>query len=297
MERLAFLGRDFAETADAAATPNGARPRAPRARLSRRLLGRVGAAAFAACGLAASLAFLGEAQHPSSLDMGLAATPPAPLPAWIEIVPASQIFTLDAPELADEAKSYQARRHRGGGGRQDVLVLGGAAGRAPRLRVTLYRLGEEAPAEAAFFVDLARRAAEMGRAVARATQPTALQTRLGAFEAADFYLTGSDGSDAACLGFRNVDAAARLRITGFACGGGTDPANSAASRSELACLIDRIDLAPDADDAELAKLFAARDLADGGDCAEARREPPPARASQPGATHAAASPKGRRKTH
>jgi hypothetical protein len=295
MERLAYLDRDFAGSADAAALAAGARPRLaralPRGRRFRRLPLQLGMAALAACGLAAALALLGEARHPSTSDMSLA-PPSAPLPAWIEISPADQIFTLDAPEFAKEPRAYEARRHHAGGGRQDALVFGGADGRALRLRLNFYRVGAEAPPEAAFFVDLARRAAEMGRAIARAAQPTALQTRLGAFEAASLSLTGSDGFDAACLGFRSIGATAMLRITGFACDCAAD---LAAARSRLACLIDRIELAPSADDAELVKLFAARDLSAGGDCAEAQAEPPPARSSRPDISHAAASPRAHRK--
>ncbi|WOJ90548.1 hypothetical protein RZS28_04425 [Methylocapsa polymorpha] len=265
-----------------------------RASQSRRLLWRLGMGCLAASGFASVLAFLSAAQDPALRDMGLATPPPPPLPAWIEISHAAQVFGLEAPELAKETKSYEARRHRTGGGRQDVLTFGGVNGDAPRLRLTIYRVGEEATPDAAFFVDLARRAAEMGRAITRATQPTALPTRLGVFEAASLNLAQNDESDSACIGFRMINAAPKLRITGFACGG-ANPAAIVASKSELACLIDRIDLAA-AYDSQLMAFFAARDLSDDTACAGPRPGASLARSTRLEAPYEAASPKGQRKT-
>ena len=45
-------------------------------------------------------------------------------PAWIDIR-ASEVFHLDAPEMAGETRSYKALRHPGGGGRQDILEFSG----------------------------------------------------------------------------------------------------------------------------------------------------------------------------
>ena len=50
------------------------------------------------------------------------------------------------------------------------------------LRLVIYRPGKEAPPDQPFFVDLARRAAETGRAITRAAQPSAIVTKFGAFE-------------------------------------------------------------------------------------------------------------------
>jgi len=251
-------------------------------------------ACLAASGFASVLAFLSATQDPALRDIGSATPPPPPLPAWIEISRAAQIFGLEAPELAKETKSYEARRHRTGGGRQDVLTFGGANGDAPRLRLTIYRVGEEIAPDAAFFVDLARRAAEMGRAITRAAQPTALTTRLGVFEAASLNLAQNDESDSACLGFRMINAAPKLRITGFACGGANLVA-TVASKSELACLIDRINLET-SDDSELIAFFAARDLNGDTACAGSRPGTPLARSTRLETPYEAALPKGQRKT-
>lgn len=298
MRLPALQGRAFAGDIDAAIPSVGVRASLSQASQPRRLLWRLGMACLAASGLASVLAFLSEARDPAAPDMIQAAPPLAPLPAWIDISQAKEIFRFEAPELAKEARIYEARRHRAGGGRQDVLVFGASERVAPRLRLTIYRVGEETAPDAAFFVDLARRAAEMGRAITRATQPIALPTRLGVFEVASLDLAQNQGANAACLGFRMVNAAPKLRITGFACSGGADLASPAApSKSELACLIDRIELAAAANDSELVAFFAARELRGDTACAEPRDEAPLALRSPPEPSYEAAWRKGRRKKH
>ncbi len=101
----------------------------------------------------------------------------APLPAWIEIARPSEVFRLEAPEFAGDAKLYVARRHRTGGGRQDILEFGGSNDTAPLLNLLFYQPGNEALPESSFYVELARRAAETGRAIIRAEQPAEMATR------------------------------------------------------------------------------------------------------------------------
>jgi hypothetical protein len=79
--------------------------------------------------------------------------------------------------------------------------------------------GKEAPPDQPFFVDLARRAAETGRAITRAVRPSAIVTRFGAFEVAGLDLARGGTPATECLGFRFANAVPDLRITGFACGG------------------------------------------------------------------------------
>lgn len=267
MQRLAFQSQKFAGPADARPPFAAGRLRLSRARRFRRFLWRLAMAALAGSSLAFAVAFR-EARNPVSAGSGLLATPSAPLPAWVEIVRAEELFELAAPEFAGEPKFYEARRHRAGGGRQDILVLGGLNASAPFLRLVFYQAGDEAAPDAAFFVELARRAAEAGRAITYAAQPTALHTHIGVFEVADLTLTRSEASDAACLGFRFADAAMKLRITGFACGGEIGPVPASGSKSWLACLLDRIDLAAAAQDQHLIAFFAARELNSDTACAK-----------------------------
>ncbi|WP_051335568.1 hypothetical protein [Methylocapsa acidiphila] len=269
MRRPAFQGRGFAWGHDAGTALETLRLPLSPVKRSRRLMLRLAGAAFAACGFGAASALLIGERGPASPRAGSAVPPTAPPPAWIETPRAPAHFTLQAPELTGEPKFEEIKHHRTGGGRQDVLVFGGANGGPPRLRITFYQVGDESAPDAAFFVDVARRAAEMGRAIAWMAQPTALKTRLGAFEVASLDLTQSKGVDAACLAFRRIDAKPRLRIVGFACGDAI-----ARPRSELACLIDRIDLAPAVDNDEIVAFFARRELNGETDCIDDSAETP-----------------------
>lgn len=181
----------------------------------------------------------------------------APLPAWIEIPVPVDVFRLEAPEFAGDAARHLARRHRTGGGRQDIWEFGGSNENAPLLNLLIYRPGNEAPPDSPFYVELARRAAETGRAIIRAEQPAHMTTRFGAFEAARLGLARDGASIKDCIGFRFANAEPGFRITGFACGGGEALASPLASTAALACLIDQIDLAPAADDKGLIDFFAA----------------------------------------
>lgn len=199
--------------------------------------------------------------------------PAAPSPAWAEIPSPRQIFRLEGPEFAGEVKYYEARQHRTGGGRQDVFGFGGSDENAPLLRLIIYRPGQESPPDSSFFVDLARRAAETGLAIARATQPAAVVTRFGAFEAADLTLARDSGSGRECLGFRFANPTPDLRITGFACG-------VLAAKSALACLIDRIGLATIVEDGDLIAFFGARPSSGVSACNALNLAPAPARSGK-----------------
>ncbi|WGJ13355.1 hypothetical protein QEV83_11655 [Methylocapsa sp. D3K7] len=188
---------------------------------------------------------------------------PAPLPAWVEITGPEDVFRLEAPEFAGGA--YLARQHRTGGGRQDIFEFSGASENAPLLSLLIYQPGSETPLDSSFFVELARRAAESGRALIRAGQPAELITKFGAFEVARLGLA-RDGTEAKdCLGFRFGIAEPSLRISGFACGGeGLGPVGL--TTAGLVCMIDRIDLAPGAGDKGLVDFFAAHYAIRSPDC-------------------------------
>jgi hypothetical protein len=267
MRRFVFQSQDH--TVDAEDQPAhfapGRRLPLSRAKKSRRLFRRVVLAAIAGFGIASALAL-----HHADKSTAPAIRSPhlAPLPAWIDIANPAELFRLEAPEFTKQTKIYTARRHRTGGGRQDILALGDLNGAGPFFRIVLYRVGEEATPPAAFFVDLARRAAETGHAITFAAQPTALPTRIGIFEAADLSLTRAGSADTSCLGFRIGDAA-KLRLAGFACGGEKDAAAATfMSKATLACLLDALELTPSADEKDLVAFFAARELNDDTACDE-----------------------------
>lgn len=209
----------------------------------------------------------------------------APSPAWIEIPEPVDVFRLDATVFAGDAARHMARRHRTGGGRQDIWEFSGAKDDAPLLNLLIYRPGNEASPESTFYVELARRAAEAGHAVIRAEQPAPMATRFGAFEAARLVLARDGAGTKDCIGFRFANAEPDLGITGFACGGGEVSASPFASKAALACLIDQIDLAPGADDKGLIDFFAAHYTLTSPNCAGQEIDPAPsspAKILQPG---------------
>ncbi len=241
-----------------------ARPPASRARRSRLLRRRVALAALVALLVVAGLT-LRLAQGPATGRHEAIA--PAPPPVWTLVDNAQPWFRVAESGLSITATSYEVRR-RQTGGREDILVFGDARGAGPFVRLILYRRGTEAAPQSAFFVHLARRAAETGRAVAFAAQPTALSTRLGVFEAASLSLQGA-GPEAACIGFRlaEPDAPASLSISGFACDGPKADGARLAARAELACLIDAIELLPRVEEEDLAAFFAKKELREATACA------------------------------
>ncbi len=227
-------------------------PALPRARPHRRARGRLAAICLGLLGLLAALAWRGGSGPLEPLSLRGA----APAPAWIEIQDPAGVFRLEAPEFADAVQSYAALRHRTGGGRQDILEFGGAVGEAPAFRFVAYRPGGEAVPPQAFFVELARRAAEAGLAITRAAQPSMVATRFGGFEVAEMSLSGSGSAARECLGFRFNTMEPDIRFAGFACGTG-EPGDIPQPKTALACLIDQIDLAPTAGDESLVWFFAA----------------------------------------
>ena len=181
----------------------------------------------------------------------------APLPAWTDIRQPIELFGLNAPDLPRSTLTYEARRHRTGGGRQDILTFGKLNGdQAPFVRLMLYRVGAEKPTQAPLFVELARLAADAGLSITRSLAPEELATRFGDFETADIDLAAGAGAATPCLGFRGAGLDSSFRISGVACGIPAKPL----SRPALACLLDRLDLNSAADDGTLAGFFAATEL-------------------------------------
>lgn len=231
----------------------------PVSKQSRRFPWHLGLLFLALCG---ALYFLTE-NKTGSAGVPAGSSMPAPLPAWVEMTSPEDVFRLEAPEFAGGA--YSARQHRTGGGRQDIFEFSGATENAPLLSLLIYQPGSETPLNSSFFVELARRAAESGRALIRAGQPAEMITKFGAFEVAHLGLA-RDGTEAKdCLGFRFANAEPSLRISGFACGGeGLGPLGL--TPAGLACMIDQIDLAPGAGDKGLVDFFAAHYVIRSPDC-------------------------------
>lgn len=174
---------------------------------------------------------------------------------WIDIARPFQFFALPAPELARLPRAYEARRHRTGGGREDVLTFGAFDPTTAYVRLTVHRLGGEPGAPNSFFVDLARRGAEAGLAVTRSSAPSVMSSRFGPVEAGEMVLSSARADNVGCLAFRFAIGDGAAQASGFACGG-----ERSMERASLACLIDRLDLMAASEDALLRKAFAASEL-------------------------------------
>ena len=237
-------------------------PAAARALLPRR---KLAAAAIVTAGIAASFALSGMRGEATPSAEAALAVVAAPKQVWVDIAQPLQLYALPAPELDKKPRVYTARRHGAGAGRQDTLVFGSLDGREPYVRMNIYRAGAEAASAAAFFVELARRAAEDGAAILRSGQPTPLPTRFGGFEAADATLAGPRG-EAACLGFRLMSDTPALRISGYACGTDAAPLD----RGALACILDRLDLVSAGEDIALRRFFVEAEQRRGAGCGPSR---------------------------
>jgi hypothetical protein len=214
------------------------------------------------CG--AGLALLAQADAP------LAAHPEQAVlaPVWTGINRPFQLYGLEAPELSKLSRTYEARRHMTGGGRQDILTFGRATADSAYIRLVIYRIGEEEVQNAPFFVDLARRGADAGLAVTKSLPPMLLPTRFGDVEVADVSLTAAEGRALTCLGFRMEAKTLPWRLTGFACGG-----PKPLTRPALACFVDRLDLNTAGEDRELAAFFAETELHRDPSCAGTHMTP------------------------
>ena len=150
-----------------------------------------------------------------------------------------------------------------------MLTFGEFAGTGPFLRVSVYRHGSEKSADAAYFVDMARRAAQLGLSLGRANNAETQATRLGDIETAALTLTEGRVARDNCRGFRFSAAQLGLTLAGFACGAGQE----AVSGGDLACLLDRLDLVSAGEDRALRDFFAAAQARGARGCVELGASP------------------------
>jgi hypothetical protein len=214
---------------------------------------KVAAVAFVILGAAGFLAQWPETEAGEAPPAaGAQKAEPALRSSWQEIGKPVKLYDLAAPQLAHEKRSYAARRHTSGGGRDDALTFGEFAGTGPFLRISIYRHGSEKVADAPFFVDMARRAAQLGLSLSRAHFAETQATRFGDMETAAMTMAEGRTARDNCRGFRYSAAQLGLTIAGFACGAGDQPM----SGGDLACLVDRLDLLSAGEDRPLRDFFA-----------------------------------------
>ncbi|MCD0422772.1 hypothetical protein LOC51_36665 [Rubrivivax sp. JA1024] len=158
--------------------------------------------------------------------------------------PAFAVSQLDWP---GKTETTEILRHPAGG-RKDILRFA-ATGEPAAAEIEIYRIGGEAPGQAAD-ADLASRMDHRGTASVETAG--VIETKFGPVQL--FSLIGDDRPARACLGFVKPIEAAGLRISGFSCRGETGPERRAAA----ACLLDRLVLL--SGDAATAAAFAQAEL-------------------------------------
>ncbi|MGE3645588.1 MAG: hypothetical protein AB7F96_17215 [Beijerinckiaceae bacterium] len=200
----------------------------------------------------------------------LAAPPVAekPAPRWSEIHRPIPIYAFSGGPLDMRTSEYSAQRHSNGA-RKDTLKFGDMgqvqAGTSSYIQVTLHRMKAGAPAQTAFFVAMARLAADQGLAVTRTIFPNLVPTRFGPAAMADIDVSNGKGA-ISCLGFRVQIAKPGFEISGIGCGTQRRPVD----RRLIACALDRLDLLSSRDDAELRELFVHSEQKRGAYCASGR---------------------------
>lgn len=178
--------------------------------------------------------------------------------------PRSPGFDLSAPEFGQEQKSFTSRELEGGQGREDSLTIGQFASSAAYLRLDLRPSAGDRRAD--FFLDLTRHAAGAGLAATKIGQPSPLQTRFGAFEAADIRLSlaapETGASERSCVALRLLGGKGGVEIAGLACGAGAKPFE----RHALGCILDRLDRTEGGQNEALEQFFQAADREHGKSC-------------------------------
>jgi len=152
----------------------------------------------------------------------------APAPAWKPIPASPAMYALTG---ASGPIAMEARQHTNGA-REDTLILG----RFGDFRFAQVSLVQGAPETAgSFYIDIVRRAARAGLAVAHQGQGWMLATKFGTLEVAPLTLAAK--GEQACQAFRFADADADFSFQGWLCG------SSAPDDAHLACFIDGMNLA------------------------------------------------------
>ena len=219
-----------------------------------RAVGFMGAGTIGAIGLI----FLGVALFPwhdaqQSALPGSARSPAAP-EEWQAVEKPAIPVSIDMPEWKGLARSHEARRHARTRLREDMIAIGQPQSNALYARLVLARSanGEALPGSS-FYLDVTRRAAQVGLAVIKTEAPTSLDTKFGPFEMAEAELaTGSVTRP--CFAFRGPEGESGIRLTGFVCG----TAERKPDPRQLTCFIDRLE--PSIEDRVVRDLFRGTEI-------------------------------------
>ena len=231
----------------------------PARRLRRRRASWLRVILMASCSIA-GLAYLALQLEPARRPTERAKAVPssvlvAPMPAWTPIPASPAPYALAG---ASGSLATEARQHTNGA-REDTLVLG----RFGDFRYAQVSLVQGSPETAgSFYIDIVRRAARAGLAVAHQGQGRMVATKFGTMEAAPVTLAAK--GEQACQAFRFSDGDADFSFQGWLCG------SSAPDDAQLACFIDGMALAGGASPS-LKAVFAKADRSRTEACGSAAR--------------------------
>lgn len=200
-------------------------------------------------------------QHAPAAEPPAAPQPAAPVRAaavapvkWKTIAAPIPSFNLEAPEL-DRASLVVKARTASDGSRQEILVWPreAEAGRkkaffSGAVAIESYPAGQ---AEESLFLDVTRRAAQLGLSVERLGETVGLETKFGEMDTVEAVL-GSRDEPQRCLAFRYIAQAPSLQLHGWFCGTSALPVD----RATFGCVIDRLDLLRAGNDVALKRRFA-----------------------------------------
>lgn len=226
---------------------------AAQARRASRRFGRAAAwSVVTLAGAAATLAALVDAPAPAPVE--------EPRLTWVDIQKPFALYDVNLPAFQQLERAYDARRHVEGGGRRDRLAFG-RLGETPYLRFEVYRKGSEEAAPVSLHVAAARRAADIGYALARSGPPVGIETRFGVVEVSDVTIERQSARQH-CLAFQTTAESGVMSLSGLSC----DAGGVAPSRPALACEIDQIQLMSAGEDEALRETFVAADQKAGASC-------------------------------
>jgi len=207
-----------------------------------RLLAYLGGAALLS--IAAAQVFQrGEAVAPS---------PPAARPQWVAIERVFPAFAISIPEAAGVPSHYAIRRNTAGGGRMDILTVGGPDTPDPYLEIRIYRPGSEITRFGPPMADIAKDAADLGPVDLQAAAAP-LDSKFGPVSIVTF--STANGTSRRCLGFVRAWRDPMLQLSGWFCRSG-----EFIQRSMLACALDRLTLLSAGSEPKVGKLFAEAEL-------------------------------------
>jgi hypothetical protein len=172
---------------------------------------------------------------------------------WLAVERPHPAFELTLPE-SDGALTYAIRRHSLGGGRKDIITIGGP-GRSDRaMAIEVYRPGAEIGSLAEAAAEITAHTAEFHRVGPIRNLPP-LETKFGSMALFDFTIRPA-GATGRCAGFVRAYNNPKVQIAGFYC----LAKDVQIDREQIACALDRFTLLSAGGDPKISAVFAQAEV-------------------------------------